>query len=190
MAAPPPIGRRSGGGGVRTRRTKQWHGGGDSGDGVASRHAKLGEEVEGATADQTVSVDPSGEGWCGGGVHRRRRGGGPSREREREGGGSAEFLRKSPPIFRNLHLGPSSSVAVDCGFDFRFLERLFCKTVTNASRGSSDGRRTARIAWGLLYCRCTVRTVPRTVRERGEGEKSSCFNIVSRFNGIGVFHLK
>ena len=87
LMAPPLLGRRSGGCGVRTRRKKQWHGGVDSGDGVAFRHAKLGEEGEATTAHPAVSIDPGKEVRCGEGTRRRRRGDRPSREREKGGGG-------------------------------------------------------------------------------------------------------
>ena len=72
---------------MRTRRRKQWHGGGDSGDGMTFRHAKLGEGREATTAHPAVSVDPGKEVRCGEGTRRRRRGDRPSGVREKGGGG-------------------------------------------------------------------------------------------------------
>ena len=94
------------------------HGGVDSGDGVAFWRPICGEEVEGATAEQTVSVDPSGEGRCGKGARRRRRGVRPSRGREREGGGLCGFFAEKPMCL--LEFAIRSLASRYCGLRVRF----------------------------------------------------------------------
>ena len=96
-------------------------------------------------AKLAVSFDLGGEQLCGDGERRRR-----GRARRRAGAGKEKgdcgvVFQIGPRSFCNLCLAPSTCKWLDCGFDFRFLEGFFCKTVTDASRRSSDGRRTARI---------------------------------------------
>ena len=108
-----------------------------SGTSAASRRPICGEEVEGAAAERSLAVDPSGEERSGEGARRRRRGGRPSRKREREGGGLCGIFTEKSACFLEIAIRSLAS-------RFRGLRVRF-----SFSSGAFLQKRHRRLLWAV-----------------------------------------